>query len=188
MQFSAADPFAMLGLPFTLFSKGDGRGLENVMWGSWQGLDVKEFDYWYYEESTDSEGRRSRSYSRFSCALAEVSLATPHVSIERENLLTRLADSLGFRDIEFELEEFNRAFTVKAKDRKFANDLIDSRMMQWLLGAGDGWVFEVVGKWVMCYSKRRRPTELVPLLGTAKAFLEQVPGVVHELYGHSAAG
>jgi len=187
LQYSLNDPFGLLAYPFTLFQKGDGRGLENVLAGTWQDMEVKEFDYWYYEESTDSEGHTSKTYYRFSCVVTGIDAACSPITIERENLFTRMADSLGFRDIEFELEEFNKKFQVKGKDRKFAHDLVDARMMQWLLGAGDQWSFEASGNEIMCFSKRRRPAELVPLLGTLKDFREHVPRVVFELYGSGAA-
>ncbi|MBI4260072.1 MAG: hypothetical protein HY658_05855 [Actinobacteria bacterium] len=183
LQYSASDPFGLLGLPFSLFSKGDGRGIENVVWGTWQGLDLKEFDYWYYEETTDSEGHRSKTYYRFSCAVTEIAALCSPLSISRENVFTRLADRLGFQDIDFELGEFNRAFQVKSKDRKFAYDFVDQRMMQWLLSAGKGWSFETSGPYLVCFSSRRRPTELIPLLGTLRAFRDQVPRVVYSLYG-----
>ena len=186
LEFSLVDTLGVIGYPFALFQKGDGRGCENVMWGTWQGLPLREFDYWYYEESTDSEGHTSRSYYRFSCVTTDIEAVCPHLTIERENLFTRMADHLGFRDIEFETEEFNKAFNVKSKDRKFANDLIDSRMMQWLQQAGEDWAYEVIGSQMLCFSKRRKPVELVPLLGTAKAFREHVPRVVYELYGSGA--
>ena len=66
MQFALDDPFDTLVEPFDLLSKGDGRGVENVMWGTWQDIECRLFDYWYYEESTDSKGNRSRTYYRFS--------------------------------------------------------------------------------------------------------------------------
>ncbi|MBA3362947.1 MAG: hypothetical protein H0T07_00925 [Actinobacteria bacterium] len=47
LDFSLEDPFDTTGEPFSLFQKGDGRGVENVMWGFWQGLEVRVFDYWY---------------------------------------------------------------------------------------------------------------------------------------------
>lgn len=188
LSFAASDPFGLLGLPFTMFAKGDGRGLENVLHGTWQGLPLKAFDYWYFEESTDSDGRRSRTYHRFNCAIAEVEAALSPVRIGPENLLTRMADSLGFRDVEFESEDFNRRFQVTAGDRKFANDLIDARMMRWLMIAGDGWSYEAVGRWVMVSCKRVRPTRLVPLLGTLKGFVERVPRVVYSLYGLRPSG
>jgi hypothetical protein len=182
LTFSSEDTVGCLGFPFSLLSRGDGRGTENVMSGTWQGLPMTEFDYWYFEESTDSQGRTSRSYSRFSCAVTEVDAACSHLTLGRENLLTRLADHVGLHDIEFESDAFNRAFNVKARDRKFANDLVDARMMQWLLGVDGRFQFEVAGSWILVYSRRLRPTELVPLLGTAQQFREHVPRVVFELY------
>lgn len=182
LEFSPQDVLGCLGLPFQLLTRGDGRGVENVMWGTWQDMPVREFDYWYYEESTDSEGHRSRTYHRFSCAVTEVEAACSPIAISRENLLTRLADAIGLDDLEFELEEFNRAFNVKAKDRRFAVAMVDQRMMRYLLGTDPAFGFEACGRWLLTYSKRRRPTDLIPLLGTLKGFRDHVPRVVFDLY------
>ena len=77
LDFSIDDPFDTLGEPFSLLRKGDGRGVENVMWGFWQGLEIRAFDYWYYEESTDSDGHRSKSYYRFDCLITTVDALCP---------------------------------------------------------------------------------------------------------------
>lgn len=182
LEFSPQDVLGCLGLPFQLLTRGDGRGTENVLWGTWQDVPLRAFDYWYYEESTDAQGHRSRSYYRFSCAVTEIEAACSPITISRENLLTRLADAVGLDDLGFELEEFNRAFNVKGKDRRFAVAFIDQRMMRFLLGTDPGFGFEACGRWLLCYSKRRRPTELVPLLGTLKGFRDHVPRVVYDLY------
>lgn len=186
LTYSQEDTFGMLSLPFDLLRRGDGRGTENVLWGTWQGLGISEFDYWFYDETTDSEGHRSRSYSHFSCAVTQVPLAGNHLTVSKENVFTRLADHMGFRDIEFELEEFNRSFQVKSEDRRFANDVIDQRMMQWLMNNAEGFSFEYDLGYVLCFSRRRRPAELVPLLGTLKGFHDQIPNVVYSLYGTGA--
>ncbi|MEW6059205.1 MAG: DUF3137 domain-containing protein [Actinomycetota bacterium] len=183
LEYSEADTQGCLGLPFNLLSKGDGRGVENVLWGTWQDTAVREFDYWYYEESTDSEGHRTKTYYRFSCAVTEIEAFCSPLMIHRENVFTRLADHIGLPDIEFESEEFNNAFNVKGKDRKFANDFLDARMMQHLLHVDGAFQFEVSGKWLLCFSKRRRPMDLIPLVGTLKQFREFVPRVVYQLYG-----
>jgi hypothetical protein len=182
LEFSADDPFGCMSYPFALLGRGDGRGTENVMSGTWQGMPVREFDYWYYEESTDSNGHRSKTYYRFSCAVAEIEASCSHLVVDRENLLTAIADRIGLRDIEFESEDFNRAFNVKSKDRKFANDMLDARMMKWLLDTDSAFRFEACGTWVLCYGKKRRPRELIPLLGTLRQFREHVPRVVYDLY------
>jgi hypothetical protein len=156
--------------------------------GTWQGVEVREFDYWYYDETRDSQGRTQRSYRRFSCAVTEVAASFPQLSVARENLLTRIADSIGLDDIDFEVAEFNEAFNVKARDRRFANDFVDQRMIRWLLQQDAAFGFEASGRWLLVYGRRRRPTELVPLLGTLKGFRDQVPRVVYDLYGLTSSG
>jgi hypothetical protein len=182
LTYSEDDTRGCGALPFELLHRGDGRGTENVLLGNWQGMDLLEFDYWYYTESTDSEGHRTKSYSHFSCAVAGVQAALSPLTIGRENLLTRLADAVGLDDIEFETQEFNDEFNVKSKDRKFANDFVDQRMMAWLLSAPSDMSFETCARWLLCYSGKRGPTDLIPLLGTLKAFRDQVPRVVYDLY------
>ncbi|HEV8682684.1 MAG TPA: hypothetical protein VGS09_07910 [Actinomycetota bacterium] len=174
-EYSRRDPFGLLELPFHLFTRGDGRGIENVLWGQWKGQPVKVCDYWYYEEHRDSEGRTRRTYHRFNCAALEVDAAFPPIVVGREGLFSRLADHLGFRDIEFESEEFNRRFQVRSGDRRFAYELVDARMMRWLLALERSVSFEVVGRWILAYHGRVRPEALVPLIGAAAEFRDRIP-------------
>lgn len=182
LQYSPEDPFGTLGEPFALFEKGDGRGVENVVWGTWQELDVRVFDYWYYEESTDSKGHTTKSYSRFDCVVAPIDAACSRLVIGHENIGTWLAGALSFDDIQFESEDFNKAYYVKSPDAKFANDFIDARMMEWLLKNGEGFSFEVAADRLLCFCRKVGPMEIVPLLGTAKAFRDRIPRVVYSLY------
>jgi hypothetical protein len=182
MDFSIDDPFDTLEEPFGLLQRGDGRGVENVVWGEWQGLELRAFDYWYYDESTDSKGHTSKSYSRYDCVLASIDARCPALHISEEDVLTRLADALTFGDIEFESEEFNRRFTVKGTDERFASAFCDALMMGWLLQHADGYMFEVAGDRILCACRRVAPAEMVRLFGTATAFREQIPAVVSSLY------
>jgi hypothetical protein len=182
LDYSLQDPFGLLGLPFSLFRRGDGRGIENVLSGVWQGLEVRAFDFWYYEESTDSNGHTSRSYHRFDCAIAPIEAACPDLSIDHETFLTRIAGALSFHDIEFEDEAFNHAFHVRGTDRKFANDLVDGRMMAWLQAHAADYAIEIVGNRVLIAGPKVAPAELVQVIETAKAFIDQVPRVVFSLY------
>ena len=182
MEYWPQDPFSLLSEPFALFQKGDGRGIENVLAGPYQSIEVKAFDYWYYDESTDSKGNRTKTYYRFDCVVVPIDAACSPLTIENENVFTRLADALSFRDIEFESEDFNRGFNVKSPDKKFANDFVDARMMHWLLQNGKGTAFEIMGDRLLSYRRKLSPMEIVTLLGMSKAFLDHVPRVVYSLY------
>ena len=183
MQFSHQDPYGLDELPFRLFGLGDGRGCENVLSGQWEGLPVKAADYWYYDESTDSKGNRSRHHHHFSVVGPDLGAHLPQVGIEQENMLTRLADHLGFRDIEFESEDFNGRFQVRTADREFAFKLIDARMMAWLISTGGRFAFEVSGDHLLVWTDRLDADRLVPFFMVTKGFVEQVPRLVWNEYG-----
>jgi len=183
LEFSHQDPYGLDDLPFRLFGLGDGRGCENVLSGTWEELSVREADYWYYDESTDSKGNRSRTYHRFSVVVAGIEAQLPKVGIEQENLFTRMADHLGFRDVEFESEDFNRRFQVRTGDREFAFKLVDARMMAWLLATGDRYGFEVAGDRLLVWSGRLAPERLVPLFMVTKGFVDRIPRLVWNEFG-----
>lgn len=183
LQYSAHDPFQLHAWPFALFGVGRGRKAENVVWGPWKGGEpVTAFDYEYYTESTNSKGQTQRHYHRFSCAQLEVPAAFPHLQLGRENLFTRMADGMGLEDIQFELPEFNRRYNVKARERKFAYELLDQRMLDWLVSFDQGYSFEVAGNRILAYRRRIKPAALEPLIGTLVMFRERVPRVAWGLY------
>ena len=185
-QYSPSDPFGLQNLPFRVFTKGDVRRAENVAWGPWQGTPITVFDFVSYEEVRNPTNWRwkHRLSHRFSCAMVEVAGASfPRLRILPEGFFSRLADHVGFSDIEMESEEFNRRYQVIASERRFAYELIDARMIRWLLALDRPVSFEVVGKWILAYHGRVRPRRLLPLIGSAAGFRERVPRVAVSLYG-----
>ena len=76
---------------------------------------------------------------------------------------------------------------MKCKDRKFATDVVDQRMMQWLMQHAQGYGIEMNGPWLLVSCKRVKPTELTPLLGTMQGYVQHVPNVAYGLYGEGQA-
>lgn len=183
LEFSARDPFGLLGLPFRFLAKGDGRGVENVLWGSQGDRPLKAFDYWYFEENHSSDGGSSRTYYRFSCVVLEVEALFPDLQVTPEGVLSRLADGLGLRDLEMESEEFNRRYQVTASVRDFAYQMVDARMIRWLLALR--WPLSVAfaGPYVLLWTKRLPPRRMGTLLGAARSFHKRIPGMVWGEYG-----
>jgi hypothetical protein len=187
-HYSSGDPFGLVNLPFRLFTLGDKRKVDNVLWGTWQGSPIKVFDYIYFEEGRNPSlwwWKHRTTFRRFSCAVVElpVAAAFPPLRISPEGVLSRLAGHVGFRDIELESGDFNARYQIQATERRFAYELIDARMMRWLLSLGRPMSFEVVGRWILAYHGRVRPTSLIPLIGSAAGFGERIPPVATSLYG-----
>ncbi len=182
LTYYPEDPFGIADWPFEIFGKGDGRAVENVLHGEWHGAPVRAFDYWYYERSSDGKGGSSKTYYRFTCAVAPIEAACHHLTVDEENFLTRLADALTLRDIPFESEEFNRAFNVKSDDLAFAHAFIDARMIAWMLEQGDGVAYEVLGDKLLLIRRQIDAAMLEELLASIVGFRQAVPRVVFSLY------
>lgn len=180
LALTAEDPFGLVDLPFELFSRGDGRGVENVLYGTWEQLPVHLFDYWYYEERSDGKNTTRTTY-RFSCVVTPIDTRCPHLTIAPENFLTRLADAIALDDQQFESEAFNRAFNVKG-DSRLGTALCDPRMMAWLLEHGGGLLYEVHAGRTLVASEQLAPEGLAGLLGRTRDWVARIPRVVYSLY------
>jgi hypothetical protein len=65
---------------------------------------------------------------------------------------------MGFDDIDFESEEFSRAFYVTSDNKKFAYDVIHQKMMEYLL-ANKRWSVEMHNQTVMISDNGTLPPE-----------------------------
>jgi hypothetical protein len=183
LQYAASDPFDCTRVSFRLFTKGDGRGAENVMWREpGDGHVYRVFDYWFYDEYKGENGEVERRYHRSSCAMALIGSSWPDISIVREGLLDKVITKLAGDDIDFESEEFNRLFAVRCRDRRFASALVDAQMLDFLLTTKGELNFELKGRWLLIWTDPVDPKLMPGLLGAAEKFVGHIPPVVWELY------
>lgn len=113
--------------------QGSNRYAYNVLSGDWRGREMLAFDYHYETYSTDSKGRRTTSHHYFSGVIIRTKFPVQPLLIRGRSFFDSIASFFGFADISFESAEFNRAFTVKAPDRRWAYDVLHTRAMQFLL-------------------------------------------------------
>lgn len=171
------DPLGLLDLPFTLFRwTGSVRAIENTAVGSHRGREVAIADYWF---SPTAAAERD-DYERYTCIVATAPQAWSDLLVVPERLGSRLLGALGIRDIEMESEAFNRAFNVRAVDRRFASAFVDARLMEWLLGRGEGVGFEVLDGRVLVFRQRATLSldDVSATLALFDAFTDRVPRVV----------
>jgi hypothetical protein len=180
LGYAAGDTFDLMDLPYPLFHRVvTVRGLDNVMFGTWRGMDVTLFEYWYARSSDPSKD----DVERFSCLMTPLSPTWPDLAVVPETVAARVAGRVTMREIDLESELFNRSFTVRSSDARFARALLDAQMMDWLLGLGGGWGFEIAEGTLLCYrSPQLQPWEVEQVLHTAAAFVTRIPRVVPSLF------
>jgi len=177
LSFSPRDPFGLLDFdfdPFVRFGKFPGtQGVENVVWGVRDRRHVRAFDYWRAAEDEPD---------RFSCAMVRIPDGWPALLIRRRGPFDVARNALGPRDVEFELEVFNRLFEVRAADRRFASAAVDQRLMRWMLEPGPVHGFQLHRGWLLAWMPRLEPWELERALTVAEVFHERIPRAVWSLY------
>jgi hypothetical protein len=86
-----------------------------------------------------------------------------------------------------ESEAFDRSFRVTTGDRRFANAMLDARVLAWILeGETGAWGYQAAGPWLLVFTQRKPPSEVPLALERALAFADRLPRVVGDLFaeGH----
>lgn len=159
------------------FGVGHSRAALDVLTASVNGRPVLCFTYRY--KTTSSNGKTSQTQTHlFSIFSTRLPNALPNLRVGREGLLSSLARLVGIHDIEFESEQFNRQFKVKSDDRKFASDVVNPQMMQFLLdGTAPG--FSIIGADLVLVDGGRLQLEQVePTVAYLDAVVAHIPRFV----------
>ncbi len=132
-HYSIPDQFSFL----KQLDQGDNRYATNVLSGTYQQNKILVFDYHYETHSTDSKGHTQTEDHWFSFFILTLPAVFPDLTIRRENFFTKIAEVFGYQDIKFESAEFSKAFCVHSPDKKFAYDVCNAKMMEYLLANRD---------------------------------------------------
>jgi hypothetical protein len=114
-------------------ARGSNRYAFNRIAGTYRGHEVLVFDYHYETESRDSKGNRTTDDHYFSCFILLLPGSFPELRIGREGMMSKIAQAFGYDDIDFESAEFSRKFCVRSRNKKFAYDFCNPRMIEYLL-------------------------------------------------------
>jgi hypothetical protein len=155
--------------------QGSDRYAFNILEGTYRGYAVQAFDYHYETYSRDSKGRRKTDHHYFSYFILEQELSFPELRIYPETFFSKLGQMIGFDDIDFESAEFSRAFTVRSKDKRFAYDICNADMMQYLLRHRN-LSLEIEGRCLaLSFNARLQPHEVEANLDRLIAIREMFP-------------
>jgi hypothetical protein len=177
-QWQESDPSLVKRWQGQPFGIGQRRRAIHVLSGEHRGRQIVVFDYSYQTTSTDTDGKTKTMTHEFAVCAVRLPMALPAIEVGRETFLNRLARIVGFTDLEFEHEEFNRAFTVRAADPKFAYDLIHPRTMELLLARGTV-PWRIQGDDILCWARGSyAPDEAVARLDLLCDVVDGIPSYV----------
>ena len=103
---------------------------------TYQQNEILAFDY-HYDHVSHRQKRHAHGAHWFSFFILTLPAVFPDLTIRRENFFTKVAEVFGYQDIKFESAEFSKAFCVRSPDKKFAYDVCNAKMMEYLLANRD---------------------------------------------------
>jgi hypothetical protein len=165
----------------TPFGTGHDRKVSQLMSGPFQGRAASSFVYRY---STGS-GKDESTYTFHVLSMA-LPAYLPTLQLTPEGLGARIAKTFGAKDIEFESEDFNRAWRVEAGVERFAHDVLHPRTMERLMQAdARGLNLRIEATDVLCWTTGDTKTALIgPRLQVLKAVVDAIPRYVWLDHGY----
>ena len=117
--------------------QGSNRHAYNILYGGYKDQYLQVLDYHYETHSTNSKGQRQTHHHHFSFFILTLEKSFPELKITKEGFFSKIGQALGFDDIDFESHEFSKQFCVRSKNKKFAYDVCNARMIDYLLDNND---------------------------------------------------
>lgn len=172
LKREAEDPFGILGYPIALFTRGSDPAIDELVWGTWNGLDVRVFAVSLLAPTLPGHPPQRAS---FACALARLEADLPGVVIEPGAFVTRIERAPAVPVVEIDDPRFSAAFNVWSEDAAFARDLLIQDLRDWLGSLDSRWAVELHGRIAIVYGPRPDRPDVISILETLKDLLEQMP-------------
>ena len=152
---------------------GRDRYAYNMLWGSYEGNGVRVFDYHYKTGS----GKNTRHH--YICFfILDLPVSVPELTVGPEGFLSKIAQAVGYDDIDFESHEFSRKFCVRSKDKKFAYDICHGQMIEYLLANSDMTIEMELHTLAVSFSRKMDPEKIEHNLKRLAAVRRMIPDYV----------
>jgi len=162
------------------FGVGSSRRATEVLTGTWQGRAAMSFRYRY----TTGNGEQTSTYT-FGVVALGLPAFLPTLQLTPEGLGARLAKAVGGQDLQFESEEFNRAWRVTSRLPRFAYDVVHPRLMERLLRPGARANLRIEGTDILTWCAGAPDLDsLAPRLGLLDAVVRSIPRFVWQEHGY----
>ena len=155
------------------------HGTGNVVSDRSGDMGVRAFDFWYRDAG---ENRALGPRREFTCATVQLWFTCPRLRVVPRDVVDDLADAFAGNELRLELEDFNRRFSVKSEDERFAVAFLDQRMTEALLRLPDNVTVDVNEDVLLLWAPKLPAGRVLLLFDAAVAIRRRIPRVVASLF------
>lgn len=177
------DNWARISARYPFDQGGWGRAT-NIIEGTYDQRTMAAFELMC---TSSGGGTQAGTSEEFSICVAALPVSLPYLEVSHMNALGRMAQSLGERPIQIESEEFNRSYTVRSSDPKFASDVLSPTVVQALLAQPPLHWFIEGGLLVSSRKQDLRLDTLTAWFSTLSLIASSIPDFAQHDHGTAAA-
>lgn len=154
------------------FGEGYDQRAVDVLAGRYEGMPAVSFTYRW----TTGHDKDKQTHDAHVVALA-LPAYLPVVEVTPEGIGARLGKLFGAQDIQFESDDFNRAYRVTAFDERVAHAVLHPRLMERLLRSDAlGCRWRIEGTWIASATSGGMDLDAIaPRLGVLSAVVRSIP-------------
>jgi len=170
---------------FEPFDKGHSRSTSNLLVKQVQDHVLYAFDYEYKITTSNGKSTQTTTY-RHTVTAARVNINLPGLSLQPETIVHWFGEKFGMRELEFESEEFNKRYFIRASDDRAVYDILHPQMIDYLLDQSIGW-WQMAGHLLVRIEPRQEDVpEIHQGLLEIQGFIERIPAFVRQDRGFQA--
>ena len=172
LRRETSDPFGLVSYPVQLFDRTTDPSIDELVWGTWRGLEVRVFGTSFRAPSlsTDDETRTS-----FAGAISTLPADVPSVVIEPQAFVMAFERPPALDRVDVGDPAFDDVWSVWASDPAFARTVVGEEVREWLGALRERWAIELTARLAMIYGPRSEHADVVEVLETLKGFLDRLP-------------
>jgi hypothetical protein len=156
------------------FGQGHSHEVQNLISGSLGDIGIMFFDYSYKVTTSNGKSTTTTTYY-IQVMTATLPLWLPVFTMQPESFMLKIGEKFGYREIEFESEEFNQRWFVRGQDSKQIYELLHPRAMERMLNVGT-YRWEFGGNMIVVLnSSHLEPPALERTLVDISDFVKLVP-------------
>ncbi|GAB4162125.1 MAG: hypothetical protein Kow00107_09540 [Planctomycetota bacterium] len=184
MTYSPYDGFGIQSRVsiFPRFQRGHSHRSYDQVYGRYKGHDCCIFHYSYKTGSG-----KSQSTHTFSGLFYVADISLPGLlSVRPEGMFDKMMEVVGFDDIDFEYNEFNKKYYVKSNNKRMAYDFFGRSMMDYFLMLPRQICMEGQGPYfIFHYDGSLKPEFYARMMDTAASMFTRLDPVAREKFAMS---
>lgn len=142
---------------FSLFNKGHGRKMKNVMTATTEIAGLSIFDYQY----TTGGGQHQHVHTNTVVAMESDSLTLPAFKLRPEGLFDKIGSAIGLQDIDFaENAAFSKMFVLQGDNEPAIRTFFDNEMLEFLTTRKGCYIECRDGVFIYLRGGRKKPEQI----------------------------